>query len=194
MPLSAPNTSRKALHRRSITLDVYELADGLFEIEAHLTDVKPFEVALSQGIRPAGEPVHDMWLRLRFNSSFDVLACESVSDKVPYTGYCEAINPDYGKLVGTNLLKHFRQAIKDRLATTAGCTHLSELAGVLPTAAVQAMAGKMRRANPEKRPFQLDRCHALALDAPAVAQYYPQWYRNPNSTNNPASSAQPNPS
>jgi hypothetical protein len=30
--------------------------------------------------------------------------------------------------------------------------------------------------DPEKRPFQLDRCHALALDGPVVGRYYPRWY------------------
>jgi hypothetical protein len=30
--------------------------------------------------------------------------------------------------------------------------------------------------NPDAKPFQLDRCHALATDAPAVGLYYPKWY------------------
>jgi hypothetical protein len=177
MPLQVPDPGRKPLHRRSITMDVFELEDGSFEIEAHLLDVKPFEVRLSQGLRPAGEPVHDMWLRLRFDSSFNVLKCETLSEAVPYTGFCESINPAYAKLEGANLLKGFRQVVKERLGGTAGCTHMSELAGVLPTAAVQAMAGKMRKANPDKRPFQIDRCHALASEGAAVAQYYPVWHR-----------------
>lgn len=174
--------SRKQLHRRSITLDVFERSDGLFELEAHLTDVKPVDVELSQGIRKAGDPVHDMWLKLRFNSSFDVVHCESRSLSVPYVGYCEAINPAYAKLVGANLLKGFRQTVRERLGETSGCTHLSELAAVLPTAAVQAMAGRMRRSDPDKRPFQIDRCHALAADGPAVAKYYPRWVRLPRKT------------
>jgi len=37
------------------------------------------------------------------------------------------------------------------------------------------MAGQ-RIQDPAKKPFQLDRCHALAADAPAVARYYPLWY------------------
>jgi hypothetical protein len=38
------------------------------------------------------------------------------------------------------------------------------------------MAGQ-RMQNPDKKPFQLDRCHALSSDAPATAKFYPQWYR-----------------
>src|SRR5436190_836850 len=31
--------------------------------------------------------------------------------------------------------------------------------------------------DPERKPFQLDKCHALAADGPSVARYYPKWYR-----------------
>ena len=29
----------------------------------------------------------------------------------------------------------------------------------------------------QRKPFQLDRCHALRTDGPTVAQFYPRWYR-----------------
>ena len=38
------------------------------------------------------------------------------------------------------------------------------------------MAGQ-RVQDPEKKPFQLDRCHALALTSPAVGKYYPRGYQ-----------------
>ena len=82
-----------------------------------------------------------------------------------------------------------------RLGGTKGCTHLTELAGVLPTAAIQAFAGEVYRPRdaahePEaadhqeagKRPFQLERCRALRVDGPAVAKYYPRWYTGNNRT------------
>ena len=57
-----------------------------------------------------------------------------------------------------------------------GCTHITELAGSLATAAFQTLAGQGQQ-DPARKPFQLDRCHALALTAPSVARYYPRWYR-----------------
>jgi hypothetical protein len=41
MPLSPP-VSREELHTRAITLHGYRRDDGLFDIEAHLIDTKPF--------------------------------------------------------------------------------------------------------------------------------------------------------
>ncbi|MGZ5061745.1 MAG: hypothetical protein ACXWAU_07735, partial [Usitatibacter sp.] len=57
-----------------------------------------------------------------------------------------------------------------------GCTHITEMAGALATAAFQTMAGQ-RLQDPDAKPFQLDRCHALDVTKPAVAKYYPRWYQ-----------------
>ena len=90
------------------------------------------------------------------------------------------------QLIGLNLLKGFRQAVKERLSGIAGCTHLTELASVLPTAAIQAFAGDVlptrdgqNEDDQAHAPFQLGRCHALRHDGPAVAQFYPRWSVNP---------------
>ena len=83
------------------------------------------------------------------------------------------------KLIGLSLLKHFRLHLKDRLSGVLGCTHLTELAQVLPTAAIQAFADDAMANRPAdasaERPYELDRCHALRLDGPAVETYYPRW-------------------
>ena len=62
---------------------------------------------------------------------------------VPYPGHCDTIGPDYRKLIGLNLLQDFRRHLQARLGGVHGCTHLTELANVLPTAAVQAFAGEV---------------------------------------------------
>ena len=96
---------------------------------------------------------------------------------VPYPGQCEAITPAYKKLMGLNLLKGFRAAVRERLGGIDGCTHLSELAAVVPTAAIQAFAGERAHLrSAEEKPFQLDHCHALRTDGDAVRQFYPRWY------------------
>ena len=56
-----------------------------------------------------------------------------------------------------------------------GCTHITELAGMLATATFQSMAGQGMQ-DPERKPFQLDRCHALATTSPVVGRFYPKWY------------------
>jgi hypothetical protein len=182
MPLPQSSCPRKLKHRRAIEASAYERDDGLWDIDAHLTDIKTRDIPLASGTRPAGEPVHDLWLRLTIDGELNIVDAFAASDAVPYPGYCEVIGPDYRELIGLNLMKGFRRGIKERLAGTAGCTHLTELAQVLPTVAIQAFAGEVRKTRDgtaimvkEQKPFQLDRCHALRIDGEAVARYYPRW-------------------
>jgi hypothetical protein len=133
------------------------------------------------GIRPAGEPIHDMLLRVVVNRSLDIVASGAESLAVPYPGHCDQHGDAYGRLVGLNLLQGFRHALRERVGGVLGCTHISELAQILPTAVVQAMAGEVidtrGDGNSAEPPFQIDRCHALRSDGPAVEAYYPRWFK-----------------
>ena len=134
MPLPVPKTSRALRHVRSIATQAFERDDGLWDIEARLTDTKPHAIQLASGQRAAGAPVHDLWLRLTVDTQFNILDADAVSDAVPYPGHCDAHGDAYKQLVGLNLLKGFRHAVRERLGGIAGCTHLTELAAVMPTA------------------------------------------------------------
>ncbi|CAD6540116.1 DUF2889 domain-containing protein [Paraburkholderia sabiae] len=140
MPLSPP-VSRQLRHRRAIRADAYEREDGLWDIEACLTDEKPRDVTLASGVRPNGSPIHELWLRITIDRKLNVVDAEASSDWVPYPGLCEASNPAYRALIGLNLFQNFRRDAARLLAGTAGCTHLTELCAILPTAAIQAFAG-----------------------------------------------------
>ena len=184
MPLSPP-VSRSLRHTRAITVEAYARDDGLWDLDASIRDVKTRDIELGSGTRPGGVPVHDLKLRVTIDRNMTIVDAEAASDAVPYPGYCETIGPAYKKLVGLSLMNHFRLHLKDRLSGVLGCTHLTELAQVLPTAALQAYAddvfddrgGADADANKSaaERPFELDRCHALRSDGPAVATYYPRW-------------------
>lgn len=184
MPLSPP-VSRSLRHTRAITVEAYARDDGLWDLDASIRDVKTRDISLPSGDRPGGMPVHDLKLRVTIDRKLTIVDAEAASDSVPYPGFCETIGPAYKKLVGLSLMNHFRLHLKDRLSGVLGCTHLTELAQVLPTAALQAYAddvfddcgGADADANKSaaERPFELDRCHALRSDGPAVATYYPRW-------------------
>ena len=181
MPLSVP-APRTLRHSRAIQVDAYARDDGLWDLDARITDVKTRDTALASGLRGAGQPIHDLKLRLTINRELVIVDAEASSDAVPYPGFCDTIAPAYKSLIGLSLMNHFRLRLKDRLAGVLGCTHLTELSLILPTAALQAYANdviKTRDSNgvddSTERPFQLDRCHALRVDGPAVAQYYPRW-------------------
>jgi hypothetical protein len=181
MPLSPP-APRTPRHTRAITIEAFARDDGLWDLDASIRDTKAHDIALASGVRPGGAPVHDLKLRVTIDRQFVIVDAEAASDAVPYPGFCDTIGPAYKQLVGLSLLNHFRLHLKDRLSGVLGCTHLTELAQALPTAAIQALADDEMHARQSagatasaERPFEIDRCHALRSDGPAVARYYPRW-------------------
>jgi hypothetical protein len=176
MPL--PDTvPRTRLHTRTVAFRGYARDDGLFDIEAHLTDVKDHAYELLSGLRAPGEPVHEMWVRLTIDRKFTIHAVEASTDASPYPGYCNRIEAGYRKLIGMNLVDGFRKTLHDALGGVRGCTHLTEMLAYLPTAAIQTFAGLVREDEGAHKPYQLDRCHALETGSDAVRRYYPVWYR-----------------
>jgi hypothetical protein len=179
MPLSPPATQRRRLHVRRVAYEGFERADGLFDIEAHLVDQKDQDLTLLSGVRPAGEPIHEMTVRVTIDRTFTIRALEAHTDRMPYPGDCDRIHPDYERLVGANLVSGFRQRLHQLMGGLRGCTHVTELLGYLPTAAVQTFSGlRAREDEGVDKPFQLDRCHALDTEGDTVRRYYPKWYRS----------------
>ena len=176
-----PTDQRRLLHRRAIDVQIFARDDGLFEVEARLIDTKTYDVPLSGELRRAGEPIHDMGLHLIVDTQLNIHAASSHTDWMPYPGACGAHGNVYGRLIGLNLVTGFRLGVKNALAGTKGCTHLTELCQSLPTAVIQAFAGTVINtrdgAGDGQPPFQLDRCHALRSDGPMVQLHYPRWYR-----------------
>lgn len=179
LPTAAPE--RQLKHRRSIDVQLYARNNGLWEVDAHITDVRSGETLMATGTLPAGAPIHEMLLRLVVDERFNIVEAGAQTTAMPYPGECNAYGDVYARLVGLNLMRGFRQAVKERLGGVQGCTHITELTQVLPTAVVQAFAGEVidthGDAADSPQPFQIDRCHALRADGLAVKTYYPRWYR-----------------
>lgn len=174
--LPEPSARREPLHRRTITIQGFRRDDGLFEVEGHLLDRKDIDFKLASGVRAAGEPIHSMWLRLTFDRELRIMDAHAATEAMPYVNECDLIAPDYRQLVGLTIRPGYHQKLKELFGGVRGCTHITELAGALATAAFQTLAGQ-RTQDAARLPFQLDRCHALATTSPVVARYYPQWYR-----------------
>jgi len=178
MPLPVTDVERELTHVRRVRYEGYKRRDGLWDIEAHLTDVKSHDNPMKTGVRRAGQPIHEMWLRVTIDRHFTVLDAFASTDAVPYPGGCEAIAPAYRKLIGLSLAKDFRRKTRELFARTRGCTHLTEMLAGLPTAAVQTFAGEIPEERDDgKKPFQLDQCHALDTGSETVRKWYPKWYR-----------------
>ena len=190
MALPPASSDRSPKHRRSIDVQVYARGDGLWEVDATIVDVKTRDWTLGGSIRPAGTPVHDMLLRLVIDAEMNIVAAGAETRWMPYAGQCDGYGEAYERLAGLNLLHGFRRAMKERVGGALGCTHLTELAQLLPTAVIQAFASEVpaiaTRAAGDQPPFQIDRCHALRRDGEVVRTHYPRWYKPA-----PAHNAQP---
>jgi hypothetical protein len=116
-----------------------------------------------------------MWLGITVDRTLTIVDARAAMDAMPYVSHCDAIVPAYRALVGVAIRPGYHEKVKELFGGIRGCTHISELAAALATAAFQTMAGQ-RLQDPSQKPFQLDRCHALASDARAVGRYYPKWY------------------
>ncbi|MDH5287881.1 MAG: DUF2889 domain-containing protein [Betaproteobacteria bacterium] len=178
MPLSPPSP-RQRLHTRTVRYEGHLREDGLFDIDASLHDVKDRDCVLLSGVRRAGEPVHDIHVRVTIDLKGVIRAIETHSDATPYPPYCADHDDAYAALVGTSLFAGFRKALYAGMGGVQGCTHITELLANLPTAAVQTFAGLQREDSGDHKPYQLDRCHALDTHGAAVRRYYPKWHRGP---------------
>ncbi len=183
MPLGAP-VPRERLHRREIAIEGFARDDGNIDVEAHLTDVKAYDFARDDGsIRHAGEPLHDMWMRLTVSPSREILACEAAMEATPYA-LCPGVAPNFARLAGLKIESGFVRQALARVGGTEGCTHLRELLQQMGTVAFATLYSLRRRqqggspAAPERgrRPALLDSCYAYDSRGPVVAQQFPDWF------------------
>ena len=143
MALPTARPGRRLHHRRQIDVQVYARGDGLWEVDARVSDVRADAVDLASGPRAAGQPIHDMLVRLVVDARFAIVEAGAETHAMPYEGVCDTHGDLYSGLVGMNLMKGFRHAVAERFGSVRGCTHINELAQVLPTAVVQALAGEV---------------------------------------------------
>jgi hypothetical protein len=182
------SVSRKLIHTRKITTQAFLREDGLWDLEANLLDTKTRDFTLCSGIRKSGDAIHDMTLCITIDASFNILDAKAVTHAAPYEQYCNKIEPEYKKLVGLNLVKGFRIAIKDLYSGVSGCSHITELCSVFPTVAIQSFLGEGLKVTDQvsgQMPFQLNGCHALRTDGEAVKNYHPAWFGAPIVDKNP---------
>lgn len=181
MPLIEP-AERELLHLRDIAIRGYRRADGLFDIEAHLTDTKSYGFSNhDRGYVEAGEPLHGMWMRMTVDEHLTIVACEASTEFGPYT-VCPDAAPNFSRLAGLSIKRGFLKAAADRVGGTADCTHLRELLQQMATTALQtlyAVRSRGERAESTERPAILNTCFAYATDSPVVRRHWPHFYTGP---------------
>lgn len=190
MPLSPP-AAREPIHHRRIDCRGYRRADGLWDIEGHLTDTKNYAFENEwRGTVDPGVPIHDMWIRMTVDDRMTIVAIEAVTDHSPYA-ICQSVGPVFQKLVGLKLRAGFNQKVRELVGGVAGCTHLVDMMGPVATTAFQTIfpirarergvAGAARDDSDTARPPRLlNTCKAFAADGALVKAYWPDHYNGPD--------------
>lgn len=182
MPLPTAAAARKLVHTRVIECHGYEREDGLWDIEGHLVDTKATTWKNRGGRRdlPAGEPAHDMWMRLTIDDEMTVHDAVAVTDAGPYTP-CGDITPKFAALRGQRIGRGWTKALRGAIGGRNGCTHHWELLGRVAVTAYQSTY-RARSARPlpaGEIPDQFDTCHMYAAESPETLRRWPHLYTGP---------------
>ena len=186
MPLSTP-VPRQMLHRRVVQCTGYRREDGLWDIEGHMVDTKTYSFPNEDrgGIIQAGQPLHEMWIRLTVDDHFQIHDVEACTDAAPFN-LCPAITDRYRQLIGARIGPGWSLRIKELFTGVQGCTHMTELLGPVATAFLQTLYGQRydeedaKPAAERAAPPVLNTCHALASHSPVVKKRWPRVYSGPD--------------
>jgi hypothetical protein len=181
--LDAP-VPRTHVHTRIAEYRGYLRDDGLWDIEAQLTDAKTYEQATpDRGMLAPGEPVHGMAIRLTVDDAMKIRDVAVGMPSAPFAE-CQQAKPPMSRLVGCTLGRGWRKAIEHALGGTQGCTHLRELLFNMATAAYQTIPlyrQHLRRlaGQPEpvlkRPPPHLGQCIAWDFDGPVTGRHRPEF-------------------
>ena len=183
MPLPAPQP-RSHLHTRSVVFRGYHREDGLWDIEAEMSDTKTYPLERSErGLMPPGTPVHGMAIRATVDDTMTIREIASSMDSTPFDE-CQQGKDPMQQMVGVTMGPGWRQAIERALGGVRGCTHLRELLFNMATAAYQTIPAyrhRLRRqaglpeAESTEPPYHLGKCLAWDFDGPVVQRHDPQF-------------------
>ncbi len=193
MPLPPP-APRKLLHVRTIVCEGYERADGQFEVDGHLRDVKTDNIPdWGGGEIPAGQPIHDMRLRLAVDESMTLTESVASMDYFPWR-MCPSIAPAFAKLKGLVMKPGFTKKVSDLIGGVQGCTHLGSLVAPVATTMMQTMIrARVKRAKereavgqPRSIPHFINTCHTWSRSSDVVKREFPDLYKDPEAATRPA--------
>jgi hypothetical protein len=183
VPLS-PAARRTEVHTRTLELHVYRREDDLFDIEGHIVDVKPISTEFHNSQRSAGEPVHDLRLRLTVDRHLEVISAEAKMDVGAYP-YCTGVEPNFSALAGLRIGPGWNRSVRERVGGGRGCTHLVEMLAQMATAALQAIwsedGGDSENASDpadrQLREGMINSCYTYRGNSQFVKIHFPRHFR-----------------
>jgi hypothetical protein len=175
-------TPRRQIHRRTIEMEAFAREDGLFDVEARLVDRKPFPFVRmsSPEPTPAGEALHDLWIRMTVDGDHVVRDIVASSDVTPWL-LCKDATDTLRVLVGERIARGWSAKVKERLRGAASCTHLMEMLLPMATTALQGIRGlhpeRARTVDASGVPTKIDTCFAYGRQRQVVKMLWPEHHR-----------------
>ncbi len=180
MPLSPP-APRDLIHVRDIACRGWKRLDGLWDIEARLTDSKTYSWPNhDRGRIGAGEYLHDIQMRVTIDTAFTIQAVEVVYDSAPFR-ICPQVADRFQALVGLTIGKGFLKEARRLFAGAQGCVHVIDLLTPIATTAVQSLVGvrydtaRKRLRDEGRKPPMIDSCYAMDARREVVAREWPDF-------------------
>ena len=141
----SPPARRTPVHNRRISCNGFVREDGLFDIEAELTDHKTYSFPSDfRGEVTPDMPVHHMKVRITVTQDFEITAAEALTIAGPYA-LCPTANDVFSSLVGLQIGPGWRRKVAAAIGGRTGCTHITELMGPVATIAYQTRYGEQAR-------------------------------------------------
>ena len=130
---------RDLKHNRTIEGKGYKREDGLWDIEVFLIDSKTFSFKnMHRGYISAGEPLHDMAVRLTLDDDRKIIDIEAIISASPYN-ICPQAVKNCQKLKGEYLIAGFNRKVIKMLGGEKGCRHITDLLAHAGTIAYQTL-------------------------------------------------------
>ncbi|MCY4218211.1 MAG: DUF2889 domain-containing protein [Gammaproteobacteria bacterium] len=174
--------SRKHLHTRSIQCHGYQRDDGLWDIEATLTDKKSYSISNHErGEIQPGDPIHNMTVCLTLDLD---LIIRDIHIEMPSTPFllCKSADDVMSRLVGLKIESGWMRRARELIARTESCTHVMELLGPISTAAYQTMhwaiEERQREQSERDTPAIIDQCKSLASNSAIVKVMWPEFHKS----------------
>jgi len=128
------------IHKRSITIDTFELDDNTLVVEGTLIDdrlCRSFIYLLNAFVDP--KIIHHMTVRMAISLPFlTIKSVHTEMHEVPHDA-CRAILDIGDKLVGISLLRKFNENTRDLIGGKNGCLHMHNLLTSMRAAAFQGV-------------------------------------------------------
>ena len=185
----APGSEEDPVHRRSITIDVFQ-REGHLLVVGTLCDERPWA---GDGFAP--RRLHEMELAVVVRLA-DMVIVDAAADMRAFPHVeCTNIEAKFHDLVGLSVARGYTNAVQERFGRERGCSHLEFLARALGPVVVQGLtsAGAWRMERGDGRHpmgegayagFLANTCHIWVEDGPGPQKLAVGW--RPGLTGYPA--------